>query len=253
MQPFYKINCLYYQTIQSNKMKNIFLAILVLFIGSGLSAQKVNGSGPNVTKNLSLSEFSTIECSLAADVEVTQGSAQSVTIEGQQNIIDLIQTEVKENKWRIRLPKGTWADYDNLRIKITMKDVHGLGLAGSGTIKTTNKIKTDDLQIGLSGSGKITVDADAEYIDCGISGSGDVYLKGSAKELNVGTSGSGDLKASDCAVGKVKIGISGSGDCDVNASESLDAGIAGSGSVRYKGRPKVKSSVSGSGSVSSMD
>jgi hypothetical protein len=234
-------------------MKKILLFAIMLLMGALSYGQKIKGTGPTVTKSLSIAPFSTMECSMAADVEITQGNTQSVSIEGQQNIIDMIQTDVTDGKWRIRLPKGTWSDYDNLKIKITMKEIRGLGMAGSGSIVTTNQIKTEDLQLGLSGSGKITVDADAEYIDCGISGSGDIYLKGKAKELNIGTSGSGDLKAVDCVVSKVKIGISGSGDCQVNASESIEAGIAGSGSVRYKGRPRIKSSVSGSGSISSMD
>lgn len=234
-------------------MKKIIYLTILSLVCTFSYGQKVKGTGPAVTKTLNLASFSTLECSLAADIEITQGANQSVTVTGQENIIELIQTEVADGKWRIKLPKGTWADYDNLKFKVTMKEVRGLGMAGSGSISTTNKIMTEELQLGLSGSGKITVDADAEYIDCGISGSGDIYLKGKAKELNIGTSGSGDLKASDCMVEKVKIGISGSGDCLVNASESLEAGIAGSGSVRYKGRPKVKSSVSGSGSVNSMD
>lgn len=234
-------------------MKKIIYLSLITLMSTFTYAQKVKGTGPAVTKTLTVAAFSTLECSMAADIEVTQGSNQSVTVVGQENIIDLIQTEVSDGKWRIKLPKGTWADYENLKFKITMKEVRGLGMAGSGSISTTNKIKTDDLQIGLSGSGKISVETDATYVDCGISGSGDISLKGNAKELNIGTSGSGDLKALDFVVEKVKIGISGSGDCLVNVSESLDAGIAGSGSVRYKGRPKVKSSISGSGSVSSMD
>lgn len=234
-------------------MKKIIYLTLLLLVSVFTYAQRIKGTGPSVTKTLNVSSFSTLECSMAADVEITQGSSQTVTVMGQENIIELIQTEVSDGKWRIKLPKGSWADYENLKFKITMKDIRGLGLSGSGSITTTNKINTDDLQLGLSGSGKITVEADAEYVDCGISGSGNIYLKGRAKELNIGTSGSGDLKAQDFAVEKVKIGISGSGDCVVNVSESLDAGIAGSGSVRYKGRPKIKSSVSGSGSVSSMD
>ena len=157
-----------------------------------------------------------------------------MTIEGQANIIDQIATEVKDGKWRIKLPKNMWSDYDKLNIKITVPRLHGVGMAGSGNITTMNTIKTDDFQIGLSGSGNIRATVEAEYIDCGISGSGNV-------------------KAQDCEVEKVKIGISGSGDCLVNASNSLEAGIAGSGSVKYKGHPKVKTSISGSGSISTID
>ncbi|MEP7268573.1 MAG: head GIN domain-containing protein [Saprospiraceae bacterium] len=235
-------------------MKNIlFISALLLGFFTTSFAQKVKGSGPAVTRSFSLASFNTIECNLAADVEITQGSTQSVTVEGQENIIALISKEVKDNKWRIKLPKGTWSDYDKLLIKITIPEVHGLGLAGSGNITTMNKIKADDFQIGLSGSGNIKADVDAENIDCGISGSGNVMIKGKAKELTIGTSGSGNVKAADCIVDKVKIGISGSGDCLVNANENLEASIAGSGSVKYKGRPRVKSSISGSGSINSIE
>ena len=237
-------------------MKNLLTISLMFFAFSVMGwSQKVSlkGSGPSVTRTLDLPSFSTIECSVSADVEITQGATQKVTIEGQANIIDQIATEVKDGKWRIKLPKNMWSDYDKLNIKITVPRLHGVGMAGSGNITTMNTIKTDDFQIGLSGSGNIRATVEAEYIDCGISGSGNVFIKGVAKELNIGTSGSGNVKAQDCEVEKVKIGISGSGDCLVNASNSLEAGIAGSGSVKYKGHPKVKTSISGSGSISTID
>ncbi len=237
-------------------MKTIFMSFLAFVCASaviGQSKERIKGSGPSVTRTLSVSSFSTVECSLSADVEITQGPTQKVTVEGQANIIDLISTEVVDRKWKIKLPKNTWADYENVTIKITVPELNGIGLAGSGSMTTTNTIKSEDFQIGLSGSGKIEASVDAAYIDCGLSGSGHVYLTGKAKELNIGTSGSGDVRAKDCPVEKVKIGISGSGDCEVNATTSLEAGIAGSGQVRYKGHPKVKSSISGSGSIHSID
>ena len=224
-------------------MKNLLTISLMFFAFSVMGwSQKVSlkGSGPSVTRTLDLPSFSTVECSVSADVEITQGATQKVTIEGQANIVDQIATEVKDGKWRIKLPKNMWSDYDKLNIKITVPRLHGVGMAGSGNITTMNTIKTDDFQIGLSGSGNIRA-------------TGNVFIKGVAKELNIGTSGSGNVKAQDCEVEKVKIGISGSGDCLVNASNSLEAGIAGSGSVKYKGHPKVKTSISGSGSISTID
>ncbi len=237
-------------------MKNIIFVALTIFIvtfTNGQSKEKLKGTGPQITRTFNLDPFTTVECSMSAQVEITQGSTQKVTIEGQANILDQISTEVKDNKWRIKLPKNMWADYDEVKIKITVPELVGIGLSGSGSMTTTNTIKSDDFQIGLSGSGRIEASVDAQYIDCGLSGSGNVYLKGKAKELNIGTSGSGDIRAMDCPVEKVKIGISGSGDCEVNVSSALEAGIAGSGNVRYKGNAKIKSSISGSGSIRSID
>ncbi|MEP7320909.1 MAG: head GIN domain-containing protein [Saprospiraceae bacterium] len=235
-------------------MKNTLLILLLLTATLSWSQrEKIKGSGSTVNRTLEVASFTAVECNLYADVEITQGPNQKVTIEGQENIIDKISTEVKENRWRIKLPKNTWGDYDKVKIKITVPQLHGLGMAGSGSMKTTNTITSDDFQIGLSGSGKMDVSVNAENVDCGISGSGNIHLTGKTNELSLGTSGSGDVMAKDMVAGKVKIGISGSGDCEVNVSESLEAGISGSGSVRYKGRPKVKSSISGSGSLNSID
>ena len=235
-------------------MRNALIILCLLTVSVSWSQkEKIKGSGPTTIRTLDLATFTSVECNMSADVEITQGPTQKVTVEGQENIINLISTEVKEDKWRIKLPKNMWGDYDKITIKITVPKLYGLGMAGSGSMKTTNTIKTDDFQIGLSGSGKIDVSVDAENVDCGISGSGNVHIMGKANELAVGTSGSGDVRAKDLAVGKVKIGISGSGDCEVNVSDSLEASISGSGSVRYKGRPRIKSSISGSGSLNSTD
>ena len=240
--------------IKKTKMKNIFLLVFLLTITLGFGQkEKMKGIGPSVTRTLEVAPFTILESSMHADIEVTQGPVQKITIEGQENIINMISTEVKDDKWRIKLPKNTWADYDKVVIKITIPQLHGLGVAGSGSLKTTNTIKSDDFQIGLSGSGKMDISVDAENVDLGISGSGNIHITGKANELSIGQSGSGDVRAKDFPVEKVKIGISGSGSCEVNVSQNLEAGISGSGSVSYKGRPKVKSSVSGSGSIHSID
>lgn len=235
-------------------MKNtLFILCLLTTTVSWSQKEKIKGSGSTITRTLEVAPFTSVECSLYADVEVTQGPTQKVTVDGQENIINLISTEVKDDKWRIKLPRNTWADYDKLKIKITVPQLYGLGMAGSGSMKTTNTIKSDDFQVGLSGSGKMDVNVEAEHVDLGISGSGNVRLTGKANELAIGQSGSGDVKARDFPVEKVKISISGSGNSEVNVTQNLEAGISGSGSVTYKGKPKVKSSISGSGSIHSVD
>jgi len=238
-------------------MKNSIL-ILILAVSSlqvvyGQSKEKVKGTGPKITRTVDLLAFDQIESNIAADIEITQGATQKVVMEGQENILNLIQTEIKDKKWRIKLPKNVWADYDDVKIKITIPELISVGLAGSGSVVTTNTFKAEDFQIGLSGSGDMKIMVEADNIDCGLSGSGTINLKGKTKELSIGTSGSGNVKALDCNADIVKVGISGSGDCEVSVNQMLDAGIAGSGSIRYKGRPKVKTGISGSGSLHSID
>lgn len=236
-----------------NSILLLLLAVCSLHIVSAQSKVKVKGTGPSITRTVNLDAFDQVESNIAADVELTQGPTQKVVMEGPENILDLIQTEVKDKKWRIKFPKNTWADYDDVKIKITVPELISVGLAGSGSMITTNTFKADDFQVGLSGSGNMKLMVEADNIDCGLSGSGTINLKGKTKELSIGTSGSGDVRALECTADVVKVGISGSGDCEVYANQMLDAGIAGSGHVKYKGRPKVKTGISGSGSIQSID
>lgn len=234
-------------------MKNIILLLILAVAGvQTASSQKIKGTGPRVTRILDLASFEKIESNISADVEITQGPTQKITVEGQANIIDLIQTDVSDNKWKIKFPKNTWGDYEDLKIKITLPKLTAVGLGGSGSIVTTNMFTADDFNVGVSGSGTVKVMVEANRVDCGLSGSGNVHLQGKTRDLKIGTSGSGNVKALDFSASQVKIGISGSGSCEVSATEMLEAGISGSGSIRYKGQPKIKTGISGSGSIQSI-
>lgn len=234
-------------------MKNIILLLILVVAGVQTAlSQKIKGTGPRVTRTLDLASFEKIESNISADVEITQGSTQKITVEGQANIIDLIQTEVSDNKWKIKFPKNTWGDYEDLKIKITLPKLTAVGLGGSGSIITTNMFTADEFNVGVSGSGTVKVMVEANRVDCGLSGSGNIHLQGKTHDLKIGTSGSGNVKALDFSASQVKIGISGSGSCEVSATDMLEAGISGSGSIRYKGQPKIKTGISGSGSIQSI-
>ena len=63
--------------------------------------------------------------------------------------------------------------------------------------------------------------------------------------------GSGDARLSGLDTDPLDIRVTGSGDDNVTANQSLTAAVAGSGDIRYGGRATaIRSSVAGSGSIS---
>jgi len=84
-----------------------------------------------------------------------------------------------------------------------------------------------------------------------ISGSGNISAigVGTAISQDISISGSVSLNALNLPVQNSEVSISGSGDCKIYATETLNASISGSGNVIYKGNPVVTSSISGSGTV----
>jgi hypothetical protein len=80
-----------------------------------------------------------------------------------------------------------------------------------------------------------------------------MHFSGKTDFLDASITGAGDISALDLEAKKVSLKITGSGDCEVNASEALNVKITGSGDVKYKGSPQVSQKITGSGKVRSRN
>lgn len=203
------------------------------------------------------SNFDEISLGYPAELIIRQGNEYSVELEGDRDDLEDIRTEVRGSTLVIKNDRnGGWFNFSvgrSVTIYVTMKDIRRISVSGSGKAETRGKIETGDLDLDVSGSGKIEVSADAEDVTIDISGSGSIILEGSGEDGEIDISGSGRLYAENFEADSFDVAISGSGRCEVNVSQILDARISGSGSVYYRGDPdKIRSSVSGSGRVRKM-
>jgi hypothetical protein len=206
----------------------------------------IRGNGNRVSRDLNLPNFDGIDLDISANVFITQGNERKVTVEGESNVIALLETNVRNGVWEIDFDECV-RDMGELTIFITLPNVRSLSISGSGDITSKNIMVIDDLNLNISGSGKIDIGVDADDIFSRISGSGDVVLEGKANSQEHTVSGSGDLRAFPLQTRTSDVRVSGSGDCEVTVSESLRVRVSGSGDVYYRGKPSVEVSVSGSG------
>ena len=237
----------------------ISLIVLLSFATTPiLNAQKwwgggVDGKGPRVERDLQLDDFDGIRLTLSADVYLTPGRSQSVRVSAQQNIIDLLKTDVDGGVWKISTEENI-DDHSKIKIYITVPEMTYVKLSGSGNIYTEGTFDNsgEEVEIGISGSGNLEFNTNARSIEAGISGSGDIELDGSTDDINVGISGSGDIDAMGMTARNAQIRISGSGNAKVHATQGLNVRVSGSGDVYYRGNPNVQSRISGSGDLESV-
>ena len=194
--------------------------------------------------------FNRLSLAIAGDVHLKQGST-SLVIEAEEDILPLIDTEVKDGLLTIKFNKRIVPRHDKITIHASMPEVRGLSVAGSGNILAEGSVESDELKLSIAGSGDISLKKlSVADLKASIAGSGDIFLGGTGRQgnLKASISGSGDMKI-PLEFENATIAISGSGDCSVHVTGSLDTSIAGSGSVTYEGNPVVNARVSGSGSV----
>jgi len=188
------------------------------------------------TRNVST--FTKIAFRVPGKLYLRQGSPQKVEIEGKSDVLKEIETDVDGNKLVIgkegRWQSWRWKEEDAIKVYITVKDIEGISVAGSGDVIAETKITATDLDLNVSGSGNMTLEADASgEIESDVSGSGNISLKAKCRRFNSDVSGSGDVDLSSITV-----------------TETAEFGVSGSGKIKATGTAgNVKTNISGSGRI----
>ncbi len=221
--------------------KAMFIGLLALFLLSSAQpasadwwhwgkGKRVKGSGKLATEIRDLEDFNSIQIKGSSDLDITIGESFSVTVETDDNLLELLETEVRHGTLYVDFADGYSVNTRiGSRLEITMPDLEELNLKGASDIRAS----------GLNG----------KELSISIFGSGDVTLSGEVEDLEVDIRGSGDIDAKKLVAREAYISIKGSGDVGVAVDDFLDADIKGSGDITYYGDPKVKKRVWGSGDI----
>ncbi len=210
--------------------------LLALFVGGtvsadwfGFSGRGIKGSGDLVTEEREVGSFTRIESKGSADIIVTIGEKVSVKVTLDDNLIDLIETEVRGKTLRIDHEEN-YRSRHGCKIEITVPELEQVHLRGSGDI-LVERLK-------------------AEFFEFKLAGSGSLIAEGTTDELELNLSGSGDIDTRELIAQEAYVSLSGSGEVKVYAEESFDGSLAGSGDIAIYGNPSdFSKSVSGSGSI----
>src|SRR3954464_5325350 len=78
-----------------NKFSLLLLSAMTVYL---TSCEKVTGDGPVVTQTRSVVNFSGIDLRVSGDVEFKQDPNYKVEVTAQQNILDVMETYVSNNR-----------------------------------------------------------------------------------------------------------------------------------------------------------
>ena len=229
------------------KVKNVSIIVTIICLLTTMACTK--GKGDIVSNVIELDEITGVGLAIEANVVITKGDIQDITIEAQQNVIDNIKRTVENGVWNIEFDKEM-RKYDDVTIYITASSISKVAISVSGKITSESTFITDNLDVSISGSGDIDFSTETTTIDASISGSSNIDISGTTDSQVIRISGDGDYKGFNLESNNTETFISGSGNCEVYVNTRIDANISGSGSVYYKGTPStINHSITGSGEL----
>jgi hypothetical protein len=230
-------------------------AAFVLFSSCRFNGfKRINGNGIAGRQERTVSDFSNLRVSGSVDVFISQATAPSVRIEGDENLLSYIEVRNEGNRLLIAARNGyNLNPKAGLKVYVAGPVFEDITITGSCDLKSENKIKSNRIGINITGSGDAALQVNSPVVKASISGSGSLRLNGETENFESHINGSGELYAYDLLSENTIIKIAGSGDAQVFASKQLKINIAGAGDVGYKGTANVTQSVAGSGDIHKED
>jgi len=214
-------------------MKKFYpFAISSLIIFSSCSKERITGSGPIVTENRSLDNFTIVQVSGSTDVIINQSPTFSIEVRGYANLLPYFETKVASKALELHYKNNINVSNDNVQVIVNMPMLTAVGTNGSANIQAAGN---------FTGSGGITAT---------VTGSGNIFIeRGIVDYFYSSISGSGNIQAFGLHAKNAEAHTSGSGNVELSSSNELYVHIAGSGNVYYKGNPTVNANITGSGAV----
>jgi Putative auto-transporter adhesin, head GIN domain len=189
---------------------------------------EVAGSGKRQTEKRDIPAFTSIATEGAFEIEVVAQKPVSLEIEGDDNILPLVSTEVSNSVLHIKNVRGYSVD-DPVKVRLTVPNLEGLAVSGAGKISVSS-VKNDKFEIDANGAPSITVSGETNMVD-------------------IDTNGAGKIDTHKLHAAKGVVDSKGVSNVDVYANDELDVTVSGPSHVTYQGNAKINKTIHGPGSI----
>lgn len=233
-------------------IQNIVIVMLVFVSVITQAQEKVVINDPNAQVR-NVGSFTEISVSSSIDLYLSNDDKETVVVSARDaSLRDRIITRINGNRLEIFFEYKGRMNWTDMRLKayVSFKTLNKIRASGSSDVYVNGLIRSENLEIGLSGSSDFSGALDVKNLKLDQSGSSDSKISGRAAMVNIDLSGASDVKAFDLAVQQCKIDLSGSSDVSITCNGEMTVSASGASDVRYRGSGVIREvRTTGSSSV----
>lgn len=234
-------------------VKILITLVLALFVSSCAfdvnfgDGKKGNGVVVDEPRNIT-EQFTEVYASEGIDVFVTQADDFSISVEADENVIDLIGTDIQNGRLKIHAIENIGRATKN--VYVTLPNITSLQTSSGADLVTKNMIRADKIELEASSGSDLHAEVTANEVVAETSSGADIKVSGTTESLYADASSGSDIRARDLLAKRCNADASSGADISVNVSESLVADASSGADISYTGEASVQKKKSVSGSVS---
>jgi hypothetical protein len=211
----------------------------------------IRGSRNVVSESRTISSnFEAIKVQQGINLYLTQGNSTDIKVEADDNIIDLLITEVKNNELEIYFEKNVYKAKAR-NVYLTTNEISKISTSSGAHVKTENTLQVKVLELDSSSGSSIDIYVNAHEIMSEASSGADIDIIGKTNLFSAKASSGSSIDANDLTSIDVIAKASSGANIDVNVSGKLTVNASSGGDIDYKGNPtNIDKKTSSGGSVS---
>lgn len=239
-------------------MKTITRKLLsILFLATLLSScnvnmfNRINGNQNVITETRKVNEdFTKIKVSTGLDLYIIQGSTPKIVVEADENLQDIILTEINDGVLKIYSDINIWKAKAR-KVYVTLETLEAVTATSGSDVYTKETIKVNDIAVKATSGADIRMSLDANSVTSNATSGSDIEISGVANNHVASATSGASIDAYELRSKNVTVRVSSGADINIYASESIAAKATSGGDIDFKGSPEnvTKKSSSG-GSIS---
>ena len=199
----------------------------------------VKGDGNVVMKKRKISnDFSKVVVSRGLDVYITKSKDIGLEVEADENLHELITTEVKDGVLEISSRRSIWSSSAK-KVHLSVDYLNSIKVNSGAEVHTRNTFSGDELELDVSSGANANMDLRVSDLTCESSSGADIVLSGVAENFSASSSSGSDIKAYELEARNCKASASSGSDIKVWVTESFEGSASSGADIKYKGNPRV--------------
>lgn len=230
----------------------LFLAVFTSSCGIDM-LNRIEGDRNVITEKRKVDDdFTRVRASNGLDVYITQGSKASITVEADENLHEIIITEVEGSTLKIYTERNIWRAKAR-KVHITVSsDIEGIKATSGSDVYSEGIIRAKSIDLSTSSGADMRIEVDADHVTSSSSSGSDLRISGKTNSHESNASSGSSISAYNLESKDVSAKVSSGADIAVHATESINARASSGGDIRYKGNPeRVNKKSSSGGGISS--
>lgn len=227
---------------------------IILFTTSSCFVEGLTGIRGNrnvVTEERTISDnFEEIKVQQGINLYLTQGNSTELSVEADENILDILITEVKNNELKIYFEKNVYKAKTR-NVYLTANNITKIKTSSGASVKSENTLQVNSLELDSSSGSSIKMHVNAKEISTSSSSGADIDVYGKTNSFSAKASSGSSIDADELECVNAYAKASSGANIDVNVTGKLTAKASSGGDIDYEGGPTdVNKDTSSGGSVS---